>query len=49
MFSKRKTEMKAIDYKFESSTDIERILLIALPSITTQDCLNCIEDYEIYN
>ncbi len=49
MFSKLKTEMKAIDYQFESSTNIETILLTALSSITRQDCLNWIEDYEIYN
>ena len=49
MFSKVKSEMKAIENQFEPGTDIESIMLTALSSITTQDCIHWIEDCELYN
>ena len=49
MFSKLKTEMKAIENQFEPSTDIETIMLTSLASITKQDCVHWIEDCGLYN
>lgn len=48
MFSKLKTEMKTIEPEFESSTDIETIILTALTSVSTMDCINWIEDCGMY-
>lgn len=48
MFSKLKGEVKAIEYQFEPSTDIDTVLLTALSSITTQDCINWIEACGLY-
>lgn len=40
--------MKAIECQFDASTDIDTMMLTALSSITTQDCINWIEDCELY-
>lgn len=48
MFSKLKGEMKAIEYLYDASTDIETLMLTALTSITTQDCQNWIDSCGIY-
>ena len=49
MFSKLKSEMEAIENQFEPSTDTETMMLTALSSITTQDCIHWIEDCGMYN
>lgn len=49
MFSKLKGNMKAIEYLFEPSTDIDTIVLTALTSITPEDCVNWIADSGLYN
>jgi len=48
LFSKLKTEIKAIESECDSYADIETIVLTALSSITTQDCVNWAENCNIY-
>ena len=48
LFSKMKTEVKAIESECDSYADIETIALTALSSVTTQDCLNWIKNCNIY-
>ena len=49
MFAKLKGEMKALENQFEPGIDIETVMLTALTSITTQDCIHWIQDCELYN
>lgn len=48
MFSKVKTEMKAIECEYETSVDIETLMLTAVTSVTPLDCYNWIESCAMY-
>ena len=48
LFSKLKTEIKAIESECDSYTDVETIIPTALSSITIRDCYNWIKDCNTY-
>lgn len=48
VFSKLKTVMKSIEPEYDDSTDIETIIMTALTSISSTDCIKWTEDCGMY-
>ena len=49
LFSKVKTELKALDHELPHVTDLETILLNSFTCVTEEDCHGWISDCEIYD